>query len=283
MATITDVLGNLNNAFRLGSLGASNLFLRLFNSFTGTLSWNPSASRTLILPDKSGTLVSDKNSWRSPTNVLLYSDFINGVVTDWQSDYDGAGNGGPVLQSAIESSGNHPGIMRFQTGTTSTGLSLLCPLNTYYINPYDLFVIPLGQGIHVLTVCVRHETLSTTGELFETNFGMFSSVKPSILHAVFFSWTNAGFLCKCRANSVETSVTASTSPVVNTWYILKIIIGIGVVTFYVNGVVVATITTNIPGANQGIAPLYYTQKTSGATNRYSSLDFIKYQYFAPDI
>ncbi len=56
MSKFSDLFGSINNLFQIGIGGTGARTLRFRNGSSGDLTWNPTASRVLTLPDATGTL-----------------------------------------------------------------------------------------------------------------------------------------------------------------------------------------------------------------------------------
>lgn len=56
MSNFLDTLGTILSEFQIGLPGAGLRRLKFRNQFSGNLEWNPTADRTVSLPDKSGTI-----------------------------------------------------------------------------------------------------------------------------------------------------------------------------------------------------------------------------------
>lgn len=56
MGKLSDFLGTLSNQFQIGIGGTGLRRLRFRNGFNGDLEWEPTANRTIALPDESGTI-----------------------------------------------------------------------------------------------------------------------------------------------------------------------------------------------------------------------------------
>jgi len=56
MSKLTDLLGTIANTFQIGIGGSGVRTLRFRNGFQGDLTWTPTATRTILLPNTSGTV-----------------------------------------------------------------------------------------------------------------------------------------------------------------------------------------------------------------------------------
>jgi hypothetical protein len=144
MPKFSDLLGTVNNTFQIGIAGAGAKVLRFFNGFTGSLSWNPTANRTLTLPDKSGTLV-----------ISSDIDFTNTVTIVSRST--AAGNESVTGQSFVainpdqvdsDIGGNwNSSTKRYTVPSTGTYMCILTvrPLD-------DSSLMSFGTGVHTSAI-----------------------------------------------------------------------------------------------------------------------------------
>jgi hypothetical protein len=78
------------------------------------------------------------------------------------------------------------------------------------------------------------------------------------------------------SSSTRTRTIGSSAVAINTWYKLRIevLCDTSVINFYVNDVLVATHTTNIPAAATRVQPFMNFTKTIGTTNREVAVDYV---------
>jgi len=177
---------------------------------------------------------------------------------------------------------NQQGIIQHSTGTAATNFS-------GYIYGSSLYI---GSGTISIETYVTIDTLSNATQRFFTYFGYAggNSNWLNIPSGIFFSYDEGGVVfsggiatpnwkCYTRAGSTVT-MTITTIPVVDgQWYKLRIDINADgtSVTFYVDGVLVATHTTNIPSSTTVIAPISIINKSAGTTARTMLTDYFMYE------
>lgn len=181
---------------------------------------------------------------------------------------------GAALTSQANDTQNRVGVIRATTGSTAAGA-------VYFSSALD-FAIRLGAAKWYYEADVNITTLSTSAEGYYLLCGMF---RTDLLQIVCFSYdergtfgtgqtywqtvTSAAGTATVNANHTQVTVAAAT------WYRLGIEINAAAneVKFYIDGVLKATHTTNIPtasGGQMGIAILF--AKTVGSTARTLDID-----------
>lgn len=185
---------------------------------------------------------------------------------------------------------NQRGVTLFRTGTTATGSVLYAFGATSSVPNMTAFY--LANGVINYETYVLFPILSNSTERFWFDFGITSASSTagtnpvSYVGIVYNEGTsfnldnNTGGNPNFTFNTAEASTrtrTIGTSPVTaNTWYRLRIEVNPAtpVVNFYVNDVLVATHTTNIPTSSILITPIMRMVKTIGTTNREVACDYI---------
>jgi hypothetical protein len=187
-----------------------------------------------------------------------------------------------ITTIAILNKTNQQGVVRHTTGTTLSGFA-----GTSYGNQ-SLFI---GQGKITLETYVTIETLSTSTERFFTFFGYaIPSNWQSTANAIFFSYDEGGvqffggaatpnWKCYTRGGTTITLTTTSIPVVASQWYKLRIEINNAgnSVTFFIDGVLVATHTTNIPATTTAMSIVNVINKTVGITARTMQTDYFMYE------
>lgn len=168
---------------------------------------------------------------------------------------------------------NQQGVYRIASGVAASGSGLF-RLGT---TTASLF---FGQGEITFETFVNIETLSTATERFWNLFGFSNTSSLTVApNQIFIAYDEGGiysaaspnFKCITR-NTAVTSTTTSVPVVASQWYKLKIIINAAAtsVGFYIDGVLVATHTTNIPTSS---TPYLALSKTAGTTSRNIYIDY----------
>jgi hypothetical protein len=200
-------------------------------------------------------------------------------VTSTQS-----GTGASCITTAtITNRTNQQGVVRASTGSTLAGSA------GFTYGGQTLF---RGTGAITLETYTTIETLSTLVERFYNYFGYVgtgSAVNPN--NGIFFLYDEGGLLgfgasaaspnWKCvTINSTVRTFTITSIPVVaGQWYKLRININAASnsVEFYIDGVLVATHTTNIPTVATATSITSLITKTIGTTARAIQTDYFMYE------
>jgi hypothetical protein len=170
---------------------------------------------------------------------------------------------------------NQQGVMQMGTGTTTTGASSIRLGDNNSTTHY------LGNGVYTMQFFVNIETLSTLSERFYCMFGGVTTGNLANTNGIFFIYdegigtygaASPNFKCVTRSGLIGTTTITSTPVVASQWYVLKIVVNANAtsVEFFIDGVSVATHTTNIPTL---ITPRVAMQKTIGLTNRNAFCDY----------
>lgn len=167
-----------------------------------------------------------------------------------------------------------PGQVLFDTGTTAAGYAYLLAFGAG-ANVAALF----GAGVWTWEGEIYIPTLSTAAEEFQLRFGWGDSAGADHTDGVYFQYlrtTSVNWLCCCANNSVRTKTDSGVAVAAASWLKLKIIVNAAgtAAMFYVNGTLVATVTTNIPtAAGRESALLQIILKSVGVTNRTFIMDW----------
>jgi protein involved in polysaccharide export with SLBB domain len=165
---------------------------------------------------------------------------------------------------------NHPGISSMSTGTTATGRAAIQTNNA---------AIQLAGGAAVLEACIRIPSLPTVAEAFAYRIGFGDSVSADMTDGVYFELTqaNANWQCATANNSTRTKVNSGVAAAANTFYRLRIEVNADgtQALLYIDSVLVATMTTNIPsGAGRQLGIVASIIKSAGVTSRTAEQDYI---------
>lgn len=215
--------------------------------------------------------------FQTKEGFYLFEDFLgNGVPTTsvmWSGESSGAGSS-IVTVNNYPNRTNQQGVLRFATGTTSTGLAQKRLGDNNNTSHY------LGNGIYTLQFFVNIETLSTSLERFYSIFGATTNAAFGNTNGIFFiydegvgTYGTASPNWKCITRNSTITSTITTIPVVaSQWYVLKIVVNANAssVQFYIDNVLIATHTTNIVTL---ITPRVAHVKTVGTTSRNAYVDY----------
>lgn len=203
-------------------------------------------------------------------DFYYYNDFVSGLG-ELVSYISGAGAANSLSVAVVDN--NTPGINTMQTGTTATGRAGFGS---------QIACLLLGGGVLSYETYVRIPVLSNATQQFVLRCGLLDSFTGESIDAVCFRYAdnvNSGrFEAVTRSNNTQTATNTGVVVVANTWYKLGFIVNANAssVSFYINGVLVSTITTNIPntaGRQTGFGD--YLQKLVGTTNSNVDADYVK--------
>jgi len=218
--------------------------------------------------------------------IYLFDDFLGsmqgGINTSYTDIISYQSGGTAQTASTITNRTNQQGVILMNTSTSATSVV------GYNLGSQTLF---LGGGAITIENYLCIPTLSTATDRFFTQFGYtnLNNIRNTA-NAVFFSYDEGGqqffdgqttpnFKCYTR-NAGTSTLTITTIPVVaGQWYKLRIEIN-GArtqVLYYINNVLVATHTTNIPLATIGMSLACIMQKYVGINSRTMESDYLMYK------
>lgn len=198
-------------------------------------------------------------------------DDMQGVTADviWAITNSGTGAG----QSAIASKPDTgPGWNTFALGTTATGRTA---------RHTSLTGINLADGLATYGARFRVGALSDGVNTYTGRWGFIDSISAESIDGVFFRYThsvNGGrFQAVTRNNNTETAADTGITAAINTTYAFRIEVDTSIpeARFYIDGALVATITTNIPtGAARAVGVGTMGLKSLGvAATSYALMDY----------
>ena len=224
---------------------------------------------------------------RGKKGMSFFTDFIGPATVN--STY-GLNNGvsGATISSSVNTSSfaasNQQGIIEYNTLTTATSHA--------HHSGNTIANIGFGGGIWNYETSIYIPTLSTALERYRLFFGFGNTVTNSdATNGVYFTYDEGGtgngasasanWQCITGGSSVRTLTITTVPVVINTWIKLRIEVNAAAtsVAFYINGTLVATITTNIPtyAANRTVTMKQGISKTIGLTARNFYCDYIGYE------
>lgn len=205
------------------------------------------------------------------------------LFEDWHTDAVGqmrwldADTGSGVSQTGLTvSDSTHHGILELDTGGVAAGAAIR------YLGGVTSGTgtagFKLGGGQLTMDWLVRVEDLSTAGERYSFMVGLFSTAATQVDAVRFFynDSINAGnWTISCINASTVTNTDSGVAVAADTWYKLRAVVNAAAtsVEFFINGVSVGTVTTNIPTAN--VAPRASMAKTVGAASRVAYVDYFR--------
>lgn len=178
---------------------------------------------------------------------------------------------GAALNGQASGTDNAFGILRLALGTVATSRGAI------HSNVYT--ILNFGKGRCYFATRIRHVTLSDATNAYTDRFGFIDSITGESVDGAFFRYThsvNGGrFQAVTRSNNTETLTDTGITVVANTFYKLVVVVNAagGSVSFFIDDVPVATITTNIPtgtGRDTGYGDMVLRSLGTAAVN---ALDF----------
>jgi hypothetical protein len=210
------------------------------------------------------------------TNIeLRYPQTMSGIsnaVNAWPFYLDGAGT--RTIQS-VETTG-----FRGRWGVMALGISNADRSGYYSDNTSFSFNDDTSFGYHFYETTVRFEDLSTSTERYIARIGFLDSTTGTIIDGVHLEYSdniNSGQWAFYATDNTSVTTADSTSAVAaDTWYRIRIVVyPNGTAKAYVNGTMIAEITSGLPGAGRGFAVYTGFRKTAGTTARIMYLNYIK--------
>lgn len=252
------------------------------NAIEGSLLMFWDGEWRLLAPDTSEGLLSivgGKPEWQTISTeqeYVWFADFL--IASPSQNGWSNAASGGSLAghwDALIDTSDNGVGVVQLQTGTGTTGYYSLCTYN-------DKFVPAQGQMTFEARLCP--EVVSDATNEYNLFVGFGQNVYSAALgtHECAFVYRRAtlgnNWFAITRASGSETQVDTGVACTAAVLQKLKIVLSADGVTatFYIDGVLVATITTNMPTARMGLSVGIF--KTAGTTQRELWVDWTRFRF-----
>lgn len=160
------------------------------------------------------------------------------------------------------------GILFSGTGTTTTGSAgFISGLGISVTNNTSILILETNMSI---------VTASDLTNAFSIFFGFANTRTSAFTDGVQFLIIGTGIQGICRNNTISTTTSIGTIPT-SQWFNLKIILSAASCSFFVDNVLLGTITTNIPASkNLGISS--FILKSAGTESRSYLLDNLRYTW-----
>lgn len=209
---------------------------------------------------------------------FLFDAYGGNGSNDNQYAFTTSGNGdidGSAANYAAYGAGNdYAGIHRLSTGNSSTGKGSLASFN---------FVDRMKVGSLGITyeIRVRFSALSTATQTFTSLFGLCNLASgasaSSITNGIYFQYTTAGLVGRCRNTAFSTTATPVVPIAANSWYKLKAVINAAGnnVDFYLNNTLMGSVATNIPAGAMKF--VFHLEKSVGTTTITNDIDYIAWK------
>lgn len=262
---------------------------QLIQSFAGNLQGAvivAGTSGAVNITNASGQITLDAPYAKGPMNQKsgFFEDFITFSATTISQILlrTVSGTGAATSFGTIGSSADYRnGIIKFATGTTSTGAAVATAGSAAMINFGNL---PVG-GYEEIAASVIIPTLSNAGQTFNVIVGFGDGTTALPVDGAYITIGTAGATLNTRSNSI-TSTSSTTVVSAATEYIVKVTVanvdGTLTATGYLNGVSIGSLTTNIPsGAGRDTGIQVGIIKSVGTTSRTVDVDWVYYEAYRP--
>jgi len=170
------------------------------------------------------------------------------------------------------------GILTMNTGSTSSGrAAITCEVGK------PQFIGANGELL--FEACIYLSALSTSSDRYYLNLGFICIVNGEQNNGYYFEYDDSASTNwrACAAKSYSRTKSTGGSPVsvaATTWTTLSIVVNAAgtSASYYVNGTLLATLTTNLPtGTTNAFGVGVAIMKTIGTTNRFISTDYVYYK------
>ena len=195
----------------------------------------------------------------------------NSGVTPWRKFNFNGGD----FDSPVEPDSGHPGVVQLETGTSTNGY---CALGLQNVTTTTGSVI-LGGGAIDLYMVFKLSNLSDGTDTYQiaVGFGDSTNTPPPFDNGVFLNYSstvNSGNWQMSTASSSTRTTSNSATAATTNWTTVRINVNAGATlcTYYVNGVSLGTISTNIPTTT--IGPFFVLSKSAGTANRFLKIDLV---------
>jgi parallel beta-helix repeat protein len=207
--------------------------------------------------------------------IILVEDFLgtasafDAFQIGWACTQAGAG---ALVSIAGPVDGVHYGAASLQTGTTNAGVAAIRL-------PYITSTIIPGGDLKVEFIVMTPGTLSDVAETYKITVGLLSvydGTAPNDGIYFTYAYTESGGSWECITckDAAETTTDSGIDIITSTWYRLGFISSAdgATIRFYIDGVLVATHTTNIPVGSDTCGPVAVILKSVGITDRLFLVD-----------
>ncbi len=166
-----------------------------------------------------------------------------------------------------------PGVLKLQTGTTTTGRAGIVSSSGY-----GEFLF--GAGVYTIESEIYITTLSDGTDTYGLRFGFGDDATADFTDGAYFEYlstTSANWYMCTANNSTRTKTDTSTAVVAGAWLKLKIVVNAAGTSaeYFINGVSAGTVTTNIPTTTgRETSAMYSIIKSAGTTNRIFLIDWV---------
>jgi hypothetical protein len=206
------------------------------------------------------------------SDIVLDEDFLSSETARWDLPASLTGAGTQAVYGPTE--GNTNGTCQLHSGTDAFGRAAI----------RHLFFAALGKGAAYFSARAKLSHLNAADAQMAWRLGFGDSDFSAPYCGAFFEYDHTvSPYWRCRTSVGDWMGTTTTSVVTNvlvaasTWYSFGIQVNAAgtEAKFYINGTLVATITTNIPGAAFTTGVGAWGVRAAGNANRWLTIDYIK--------
>lgn len=240
---------------------------------SGTLAdWNISIAGNVGAAGASG-------SGNSPTGWRLFDDMLApvnasvGLPVDTMTgaQFYCSGAGATAFYNNAMADASHPGVTSMEAGTTTTGYTI------WYMGPPAIL---FGGGEISFEQLIKIEDLATVAQDYIIRWGFGDGFQSDHVDGAYLEYNRSASVnwsMKTASNSARTTTDSGVAVVEDAWIKLKVVVNAAAtsVEFFIDGVSVGTIATNIPtGAGRHTSFHGHIVKTAGSTNRIMYVDYV---------
>jgi hypothetical protein len=210
------------------------------------------------------TATNNIEKWAGPYGFRQWTDCIEKPEqSHWQPRVSG---GSVAISTNAAATAGRPGVWDIATAGGTTDWASIT-LGDFAVGAHIL----LGGGTWALEAVLYLPNLSDAGQEYDCRFGLGDLQGGDHANGVYFEYDRNGSVNwrMCAANaSTYTRTATSTAVAAATWVRLRIEVNAAASSaeFFINGVSVGTVATNIPTANR-VYPILHFVKSAGGTTR----------------
>jgi len=216
------------------------------------------------------TATNNVEKWAGPYGFRQWTDCVEKLsLTPWEPRVSG-GTAGITTTNATAA---RPGVWALATGGGSTDWSSVT-LGDWGAGP----TILLGGGTWAIEGAFLLSALSDGSQEYDFRFGFGTNQGADHTNGVYFEYDRNGStnwrICAANA-STYTRTASGTAVAAATWVRLRIEVNAAASSaeFFIDGVSVGTVATNIPTANR-VFPVVHIVKSAGGTARTAFVDYL---------
>jgi hypothetical protein len=211
------------------------------------------------------------SAFNPATTSETWSDFLGNSTIPWAPLTNGTSAAVSFAQPGTTNA--NFGLAQLALGTTSSGRA--------FVGSQNQDALEFGGGSHVFETNVSIiSNLSSSAERFIVYAGFFDSLTGTPAEGAYFRYSddvNGGdWECVTVSGSTETLTDSNVAPSAGTFDKLRIEVNAAgsEAKFYIDGSLVATHTTNMPGSGDRFGVGFNVRKTVGTSTRLSRWDYL---------